>query len=1017
MLAQRTFRATSTETSLLHLGIATLLAIFPSVQSAGAEPDTAGYWQQEVRYVIHASLDETNATLSGREAISYINRSPDTLTSFFLHLYLNAFRPGSRWADRDSIEGSPRFNDLEDPDYAFERVSRIEVNGVAVAPEYPYAPDSTILRIALPEALVPEDSMNLSVQWQARPSTLPRRQGRRGRRYDFAQWYPRVVVYDRGGWQDHPLYPAGEFYGEFATYDVTFDVAEDQVIGSTGVPVEGDPGWERAKADPTLQIDYQRDWYSPLLPPPPSPPPAPRGGGRGEQGGGCGEGRKCVRFYAEDVHHFAWSVNPEYVYEEGRFEDVVVRVLYLPGEQATWGDGVAVGRTIESLRWLKELFGPYPWPQLTNLHRIEGGGTEFPMVIMDGGASMGLILHETGHQYLMGILANNEWRHGFLDEGFSSFQGAWWGEEQTPGSDAYASLAASILQFDLDGWSEPINRRGEDFRDFATYGVMTYSKAQLFYFQLRYVLGRAVMRAVLREYYDRWKLKHVTPDALRDVAEDVSGMELGWLFDQWLNQTPLIDFAIGTVERRELPDGSWETSVEVLRKGDGWMPVEIGERDRPVIYARSTGLDRTETVTFRTAEKPGRLMLDPRVRSHDWNFTNNREAGLFDLADARYRLDTFVEEPAARDRRVLSIAPTLWWNDASDATVGVRVRQNYLGRFDKRTWWVGRGVSGVAQTTEGPLDFSFSWENPIFLRSDRASQLLEGWSRDGTVGARARFSRERRSSFTSPSRHRVGWMAQWVATRQTDFLDPALWDNGGTVELGRLDDWNLGALGARWKASADARAGVTYSRVGGRTGNAKPFLRVTATGSSRRPLGAFVLGTRFFAGAYVADDLPALQRAIPLNGADPYQTLENPFVRTQGALLVQEDLQYHSPGNGNLRGFRRGLGGRWVLAANIELERYLFRRPSGVVRSVAVVGFADGALVDTVAVRTFSGTAIKAVSDGGMGVRIGLHVGDLTFPLRIEFPFIVSDPRESYETIPGDNRLGFRWLISLQPIF
>ena len=173
MLAQRTFRATSTENLLLHLSFATLLAIFPSVQSAGAEQDTAGYWQQEVRYVIHASLDETNATLSGREAISYINRSPDTLTSFFLHLYLNAFRPGSRWADRDSIEGSPRFNDLADPDYAFERVSRVEVNGVAVAPAYPYAPYSTILLVALPDALAPQDSLNLSAQFQARPSRLP----------------------------------------------------------------------------------------------------------------------------------------------------------------------------------------------------------------------------------------------------------------------------------------------------------------------------------------------------------------------------------------------------------------------------------------------------------------------------------------------------------------------------------------------------------------------------------------------------------------------------------------------------------------------------------------------------------------------------------------------------------------------------------------------------------------------------------------------------------------------------
>src|SRR5258707_4300119 len=42
---------------------------------------------------------------------------------------------------------------------------------------------------------------------------------------------PKVVVYDKYGWEDHPLYPAGEFYGEFASYDVTLDLAADQVIG------------------------------------------------------------------------------------------------------------------------------------------------------------------------------------------------------------------------------------------------------------------------------------------------------------------------------------------------------------------------------------------------------------------------------------------------------------------------------------------------------------------------------------------------------------------------------------------------------------------------------------------------------------------------------------------------------------------------------------------------------------------------------------------------------------------
>ena len=39
--------------------------------------------------------------------------------------------------------------------------------------------------------------MTIDMSWDARPSTVPRRQGRQGRRFDFAQWYPKVVVYDR----------------------------------------------------------------------------------------------------------------------------------------------------------------------------------------------------------------------------------------------------------------------------------------------------------------------------------------------------------------------------------------------------------------------------------------------------------------------------------------------------------------------------------------------------------------------------------------------------------------------------------------------------------------------------------------------------------------------------------------------------------------------------------------------------------------------------------------------------
>src|SRR6266508_6269878 len=245
----------------------------------------SSYWQQRVAYEIVASLDEPSGILTGNVRITYVNQSPDTLRDFYVHQYLNAFRPGSRWAAADSAEGRVRFQHMKDPDYAFERITAAMVMGEHRAPDYPYAPDSTIAHWRLPRALAPGDSCVVDVTWQARPSTLPRRQGRRGRRFDFAQWYPKVVVYDKYGWEDHPLYPGGEFYGEFASYDVKLDLADDQVIGATGVPIEGDPGWEKAavRAVAGGAIDYQRNWY-------------------GRSGAACGQvaaGRKCVRFRAE----------------------------------------------------------------------------------------------------------------------------------------------------------------------------------------------------------------------------------------------------------------------------------------------------------------------------------------------------------------------------------------------------------------------------------------------------------------------------------------------------------------------------------------------------------------------------------------------------------------------------------------------------------------------------------------------------------------------------------------------
>ena len=971
-----------------------------------AAGDTTGYWQQQVAYRITASLDEPSGVLTGHVRISYVNRSPDALHDFYVHQYLNAFRPGSRWAAVDSAEQRDRFQHLKDPDYAFERIRRATVMGESRLPDYPYAPDSTIAHWALPRPLAPGDSLVVDIEWQARLSTVPRRQGRQGRRFDFAQWYPKVVVYDKYGWEDHPLYPAGEFYGEFATYEVTLDLPEDQVIGATGVPVEGDPGWAHAKADPALEIDYQRDWYH-----------GPR---TTHQCGQVAPGRKCVRFHAEQVHHFAFSLNPAYVYEEGRYGDAVVRVLYLPQDRGTWGNGQAVGYTSLALAWLDSLYGKYRWPQLTNVHRIEGGGTEFPMMIMDGSASVGLIVHETGHQYTMGQLANNEWREGWLDEGFSDFQEGWFFEHHGA-PPAYDALEPDVLGLDLERWSEPVSTVSEHFRDFVIYQEMVYSKAQLFYEQLRYVVGDETMRRILRTYFSRWNLKHVDEDAFRAVAEEVSRQDLKWLFGEWLHETPLIDYRLKRVERRRLPppDGRWRTTVTIERKGDGRMPVEIGDRD--TIYARASGEPAVERVEFVTTRKPKRLMLDPRGRSHDYDTLNNREKRAFvGRGTVQWKLDDPTRETARRDRIVSAWLPVAWSNDFAGATVGLRNRSNYLGRYD-RGLMIGSVAAGSDAT--GRFGFYSRWSNPIGHLVPRTETSVAAWAVEGRAGVQLSVDRSLRQHLGFGPDPHAGFDALWMATTNLGYVDRREWDDAGTVEAGPWVSTAFRRGGALVRARLAARGGLVYWNPGPGVVSAsrydvEGFGRFTGEASLRAPfwLGT-TLGVRVFGGAYVGNSVPVPQRRIPIAGADPYETFTDPLLRSRGALFVRPDFFYHAPGNGNLRGFRSDLGGRWALTANLELTRSLWRG-QGILREVAVMGFADGGLVDTMAVAAATpGRGYTPLYDGGVGLVTRQQVRDLGWTMRFELPLVVNRFAYAADVRPGEGRLAFRWQVSLSPSF
>ncbi|HYC33841.1 MAG TPA: M1 family aminopeptidase, partial [Gemmatimonadales bacterium] len=774
-------------------------------------------------------------------------------------------------------------------------------------------------------------------------------------------------------------------------------------------------GWERVNRNPARPVDYRRDYYATAAASAPSCE-------------GAEPGRKRVRWHAEQVHHFAFSLNPEYRYEGGRYNDVAVHVLYTPGDEESWGNGVAVERTERALAWLDRLFGPFGWPQLTNLHRIEGGGTEFPMVVMTGGADQGLIVHEVGHNYVQGLLANNEWREAWLDEGFTTFQSTWFWEIMGRPTTYYRN-EATVLMLDLEGESEPPSRPAEDYRDFASYNVAVNTRGELFFHQLRSIVGDQVMHRILRTFYERWRYRHVDELAFRRTAEEVSGRDLSTFFAQWLHTTELYDYAVGKVETRRAEgsgEPAWLTRVEVLRKAPGVYPVDVAVyADGDTAAVRVEGEAPREWAEALTVGKPRMVEIDPAVRSHDWNMVNNRKRLGWSLADAlgppgtELYLHPYFSTRVRRDRLTVGFGPTLWYNETGGLTLGVRSRSDYLGRFwqdvTQLSWSTGVGVEADVRTA----DFFFRLRNPPFLRSPNLTQTLDVYDVEGRFGAAARVDWSRRARLGGGPVRALGLGVRWVHVDDTRFLDPGLYDDVGTVEL-ELSA-GLRTMGTAWRLGLEGTmgSGLAYNRDGlaaaGRTDLDPFYYRGTIQGTARRALGRSLdVGFRLFAGGASGEHVAAKQRQIYLQGADPLAVLGNPFLRSRGALLVGDDFRYHQPGGAGVRGIDPRVSAAAAVGLSAELERTLHRSERRLFSRVALAAFADGA-------RAFgdeallAGGAARWVADAGIGLRAEHRIGDTRFVTRFDFPLYVSDPALAHDRGAEDGQVAFRWTFGFEP--
>jgi len=508
----------------------------------------AQYWQQAVDYTMEVELDAETANYAGTQKLVYTNNSPETLHKVFYHLYYNAFRPGSEMAVRlkSSPDKNGRFSvdldSLTQDQQGFLKVIGLKQDGKAVE----VVDSETILEVSLNEPILPGESSTFEMRFEGHVPDVIRRAGKNSREgvaYSMAQWYPKMAEYDVEGWNTDP-YTGREFHGVWGDFDVKITLDKDYMVASSGY-------LQNAK-------DIGKGYSERVRPK-------------------TKNGKITWHFVAPRVHDFTWAADPDYVHDTYPGPNgVTLHFFYKndPKIQDNWKK--LQPHTAEMMAYFNEKIGPYPYKKYSVVQGGDGGMEYAMLTLITGGRNynslFGVTAHELAHSWFQHILATNETKHEWMDEGFASFISALANNEILERNNPFPLEGSyrGYYQLASSGGEMPQSTNANRFFHNYAYERSAYSKGAVFLGQLGYIMGTEKLFKTLQTYYSEWKFKHPQPNDLRRIAERISGLQLQWYLTDWTQTTNKIDYAIETVTREETT-----TQVQLLRKELMPMPLEI----------------------------------------------------------------------------------------------------------------------------------------------------------------------------------------------------------------------------------------------------------------------------------------------------------------------------------------------------------------------------------------------------------------------------------------------------------
>lgn len=596
------------------------------------------YWQQEADYTIETTLDEDRRRSSSRATIRYTNNSPDTLPWLWMQLDQNIFRndsmaeltddfggagrrgpavsnaSGSQPA-RLSLEELRRQQTMADNEFGYDIRSLRLVGGG----ELPRTVVGTLMRIDLPVALAPGQSVEFTIEWDfniVEENAVYARSGyehfpddpRPGGNDIFlmAQWFPRMVAYsDYEGWHNKEFLGRGEFTLEFGDYDVSITVPDDHIVSSTGVLQNPT---QVLTAQQIERLERARTADAPVF------IVTPQEAEANERSGASGT--KTWRYTAQNVRDFAWASSRKFAWDAqghnqpGAANETVMAMSFYPKEGGELWQKYSTAAVVHTMEVYSRFSFDYPYPTAQSVNGPVGG-MEYPMITFNGPRTnlnddgtrtyslsekmflLGVVIHEIGHIYFPMTVNSDERQWTWMDEGINSFLDSIAGYEFDPTLPWSGGIPRDVISYMISDNQVPIMTQSDSVLNI---GPNAYTKPSAAYHILRdTVIGRERFDFALKEYARRWKFKRPTPADFFRTIEEASGTDLDWFWRGWFYTTDHVDIALDSIYKLRIDTENPDIDLRRRREELANEPKRIGvtlneEQDLPIWVLENPGV-------------------------------------------------------------------------------------------------------------------------------------------------------------------------------------------------------------------------------------------------------------------------------------------------------------------------------------------------------------------------------------------------------------------------------------------